>query len=126
MREGVAGRVKTQAIVSELQHLAATPGVRLCALVDTQTGMVWLAAGEQQGMDSLLEAARDYWRVHQRHGMAFDTLGAAIGITVLHEAGSVNLLPCGQELVLVTVADPGHINFRGWPGRLVLLRSLLR
>jgi hypothetical protein len=113
-------------VSAELAHLAATPGVRLCALVDSQTGMVWLSEGHKDGMEALLEAARDYWRVHMRHGTAFRALGPALGVTVRHEAAVLNLSPCGPELVLVTLADPGRINMRGWPGRLELLRSLLR
>jgi len=126
MREGAAVRVKTDLINAELRHLAATPGVRLCALVDSQTGMLWLSAGELAGMEHLVEAARDYWRVHQRHGGAFEALGPALGLSVLHETGLVNLLPCGPDLVLVTVAERGKLSLTGWPGRLVLLRSLLR
>ena len=126
MREGVASRVKTDLISAELRHLAATPGVSVCALVDSQTGMVWLSEGEQAGLESLVEAARDYWRVHQRHGNAFGPLGPVLGLSVLHESSLVNVAPCGVELLLVTVAERGRVRFGSWSGRLVLLRSLLR
>jgi hypothetical protein len=114
----------TQELVTqELQYLAGVRGVRLCALVDSETGMIWLSAGQQDGMEGLLESARDYWRVHRRHGLTFDHLGDALGLTVRHEHALLNVTPCGPDLVLVTLAEPGGVHLRGWSDRLVLLRS---
>jgi hypothetical protein len=126
MREGTGGAVNKDLITAELRYLASTPGVRLCALVDIQTGMVWLAEGRKEGMDGVLEAARDYWRVHQRLGASFEALGAAHAITVRHESAVLNLLPCEPGLVLVTLAEPGRIGLRGWADRLILLRSQVK
>lgn len=118
--------MSTDPVSHELAQLAAVPGVIGCALVDAATGMVLHSASRRDDAEPLAEAARDYWQVHKRNGGVFDGLGGAVAILVVHEHGVLNLLPCGDDLVLVTLAERSRVDFSTWPRRMQPLRALVR
>lgn len=113
-------------IEQEVRRLGAVPGVLSCALVDAATGMVLHAVTHDAASEPLVEAARDYWRLHERNGQLFSSLGAVCGIVVAHERGAINLLPCGRGMVLVTLAERARVDFSTWPVRISLLRGLVQ
>ena len=114
-----------QALADEVERVADAPGVITCSLVDVSTGMVYHASGGRPDLEPLAEAARDYWRLHQRQDNLFRDLGPMVGIVVLHEEGVINVMPCGADAVLVTLAERNKVNFSAWPTRLRRLQAIL-
>ena len=112
-------------LADEVERIGSTPGVITCTLVDASTGMIYHASGGRPDLEPLAEAARDYWRLHQRNGNLFRDLGPMVGIVVLHEEGVINVMPCGAGVVLVTLAHRNKVNFSSWPTRLQRLQAIL-
>jgi len=117
--------MKVDEVWQEIKRLGAVPGVISCSLVDIATGMVLHSVTHDGEVEPLAEAARDYWHLHDRNGRLFAGLGELLGIVVAHERGTINLLPCGRGMVLVTLAERSRVNFSTWPVRIALLRGLV-
>lgn len=109
----------------EIQRIASVPGVMTCALVDGPTGMLYHASGGRSDLEPLVEAARDYWQLHQRNDRPYQLLGGLLGVVVVHERGVINVMACTADSILVTLAERNRINFSSWPARLERLRTLL-
>lgn len=117
--------MKIDPVEQEVKRLASVSGVLSCSLVDVATGMVVHSVTHASEVEPLVEAARDYWQLHDRNGRLFSGLGPLAGIVVAHEQGTINLLPCGRGMVLITLAQRSRVNFSTWPVRVALLRGLV-
>lgn len=106
--------MNSQRISAELASMALTPGVRACALVDSATGMVYLSAGSHGQIDSIAEAASDYWRMHERSGIPFAALGPLQGISLIHRDGLLSVLPCNSSIVMATLSGRMELDIGGW------------
>jgi Roadblock/LC7 domain len=115
------------AILALMQELAAYPGVRGCALVDADSGMVWHHAGNLPDTEQLAEASIEFWRVHQRLSDQLCTLGELQSAMYSFADCVVALFPCITEphLVLICVADKGKLAWRDWSAAAHKLRKLL-
>jgi len=97
--------MKAQTLRHELDAMAALPGVEGCALVEIEAGMVWHTAGHRGDMQTLSEAASDYWRLYTRLDRHFTELGDMRASAFMHAKGSITLLPCGKGMLLVALTD---------------------
>lgn len=106
-----------------LQAVLALQGMRGCALVDRDTGMVVQSAGTPELLP-MAEAASDYWRLCGRQPV-FGSLGGLRGQAVIHEHARVTLVPCGEGLLLVTLSDEvAGVDWERWRRCALELRQL--
>ena len=113
-------------IGGHMRSLASYPGIRGCALVESDTGMVWYHAGELPGLESIAEAAIEFWRVHARHTARFAQFGPLQSAAFSFAEQVVALFPCtASGLVLVCVADKGSIGWTAWGDRVQELKRAL-
>lgn len=105
----------THTLADELGALVAAPGVKSCAVIDVDTGMVLQVAGAG-GAESQWEAAVEYWRLHRRIRQHFEALGELGAVVMHHRLGKLVLLPlnAGSELVLACIADERGVDWPGW------------
>jgi len=109
-----------------LTQMAALPGVGGCAIVEADTGMVWMSAGELPGVHHLGEAVSDYWRLFLRRRDDFADLGELRAQVLIHSHRRVTLVGCGDRLVLVTVsAEPDRVRWSDWKGAVGALQQLV-
>ncbi|MEO8058747.1 MAG: hypothetical protein ABI671_10500 [Burkholderiales bacterium] len=103
-------------VAAELDRMAAEPGISGCALVDTDTGMIWQLSSGARASEPVWEAAVDYWRLHKRQESHFADLGALHVAVMYHATGALVLLPCCAEPELLLVAHGKHagVNWRAW------------
>lgn len=93
-----------QALRASLEAMAALPGVDGCALVEIETGMVWQhCAGRIENVQTIAEAASDYWRLYGRLADQFEDLGDLRASVMMHARGRIILHPCGSGMLLVTL-----------------------
>ena len=95
-----------KALRGVLEIMTQTPGIRACALVRTVSGDVWLHAGNAPELDEMARAAAEHWQLHGRRSKAFQSMGPLTAGIMIHMDGRLTLLPCGNELILLTVTDP--------------------
>lgn len=119
-----------QALISQgLDEMTTLPGVEGCALVEIQTGMVWYSAGKVTEMQSISEAASDYWRLYTRLDNHFVKLGDMRAAAFMHTQGSLTLLPCGKGVLLVALTrEKSTVNWTQWQSKakeLAVLVNLL-
>lgn len=88
--------------------LAQRPGIRGCAVVEADSGMVWTAHGELAGNTSLWEAASDHWRLQGRHASHYACLGGVIAAALYHADGLVALFRCATDPELLFIAVGQH------------------
>jgi hypothetical protein len=101
------------AVQHVLARMARMTGMRSCAVVDLDTGMVWHAAGEA-GDVALSEAASDYWRLCRRQ-TAFAALGATRAQVAIHDRSRLTIIPCGLGLLLVSISEePDAVQWPAW------------
>lgn len=117
----------TPQVVASLQALADFPGIDGCALVETATGMAWHVAGNYPDLERIGEAAIEFWRIQHRLSAHLTTLGALKSAAYSFSNRVVALFPCSEEpgLVLVCVADKGHVAWQPWGDKVQVLRQLL-
>ncbi|MCY7314257.1 MAG: hypothetical protein LH480_01120 [Rubrivivax sp.] len=103
------------ALAQELNTLCAAPGVKGCAVIDTDNGMVLHAAGAR-GAEAQWEAAVEYWRLHGRIRNHFEELGELGAVVMHHRLGKLVLLPLGtgSALVLACIADERGVDWQHW------------
>lgn len=108
--------MKKHIVEEGLNELAAAPGVRGCALVDSESGLVLHAVGSWPGEQPLWEAAIDYWRLHQRMSVHFAGLGDLGAAVMYHFGGVLAILPCSAtgELLVVCVAENKSVDWSSW------------
>ncbi|MEO6280577.1 hypothetical protein [Roseateles sp.] len=100
--------INKEALAEAVGALAQRPGIRGCALVEVDSGMVWTAQGELADNASLWEAASDHWRLHSRHAAHFDCLGGFIAVALYHADGLVALFRCAADPELLFIAVGQH------------------
>ena len=107
--------MNTGLISGELDRLAALDGIRSCALVEAPSGLVWHATA-RPGDELLWEAAIDYWRLHQRQRVHFQTLGDLHAAVMYHRHEVLAVLPCTREpeLLVVCVATHAAVDWLAW------------
>lgn len=107
--------MKSARLQEALAQMAALPGVLGCAIVEANTGMVWLSAGELPRVQHLSEAVSDYWRLFLRRSDDFAALGDLRAQVLIHSHRRVTLVGCGAGLVLVTVSgEPDQVRWADW------------
>lgn len=105
--------MNTRAPQGVLARMAGLRGMRSCAVVDAETGMVWHEAGEPEGL-AIAEAASDYWRLCERQRV-FASLGLARAQVAIHERLRLTIVACGRGLLLVAVSDePDRVEWPRW------------
>lgn len=116
-----------QTITNILQKLASFNGIQGCALVEADTGMVWHFAGQLTEMESVGEAAVEFWRTQNRVATRLDMMGALKFASYNYAHRVISLIPCDEErgLILVCVAvSPGMV-WSDWIRELPSLRSAI-
>lgn len=93
---------------TELDRLAAHPGIVGCALVDAHTGLVWDSRGGAQQAARVWEAAVDYWRLHDRQKLHFAGLGKLGAAAMYHTGGVLGVFPCCSDPDVLLVAHGQH------------------
>lgn len=117
---------KQQALRDALEAMAAQPGLEGCALVEIEAGMVWHHAGQIDGVQTLAEAASDYWRLYQRLSHQFQDLGDLRASVMMHARGRITLLPCGAGMLLVTLTrQKAEIDWQRWQAQTRQLARLV-
>ncbi len=116
-----------QRIKAELDALSQFPEVRGCALVEIDTGMVWLHSGSADGFDQVGEVAVEFWRTHQRHASAFASLGGLRISVFFFGNATLALLPCpgATPLILVCLAARSGMNWNSWMNQVKPLHAIL-
>lgn len=101
-------RLNHQHLQQSLDELAHFPGLRGCALVEADTGLVWSARGALADRQSLWEAAIDYWRLHTRNQRHFEALGELGAAVLYHQDAVLATFKVASEPALLFVAVGGH------------------
>ena len=120
-----AARVPTvHALGDIVRALAQYPKVSGCALVETETGMVWHHGGVLPQIERIGEAAIEFWRVHMRVSADFKGLGELQHLSYAFPGHLVALFPCDarRNLILVCVGDRPGMQWTHWANGLVPLR----
>ena len=114
-------------IAAIVEELAAFKDIDGCALVETDTGMVWHFAGQLPDIERVAEAAVEFWRIQQRLSSQLAGLGELRSVACSFSNRVVALFPCCEEpsLVLVCVAAKGHIAWNEWGLKVAALRKEL-
>src|SRR6476469_3669200 len=110
-----------------VQQLAEFDGVDGCALVEADTGMAWHCAGCLPDIESVSEAAIEFWRIQGRLSTRLSTLGSLKSAAYSFSERVVALFPCSTEpaLVLVCVAAKKDMDWNAWSQKVVQLRKTL-
>ena len=101
-------RASKDELSQAVDTLAQRPGIRGCALVEADSGMVWTAPGELAAQASLWEAASDHWRLHRRHAAHFGCLGDFIAVALYHADGLIAVFRCAADPELLFIAVGQH------------------
>ena len=118
--------MSAQQLQSSLDDMAALPGVVGCALVEIETGMVWHSAGAITDLTALAEAASDYWRLYQRLHTNFEQVGKLRACVMMHDAGRITQLPCGNGMLLVTISlQQANVDWPQWQAKTKSLAALV-
>ncbi len=120
--------MKEQILREELGSLAALNGVKSCALVDSQSGLVWHAVGTEPADQPLWEAAIDYWRLHGRSNAHFAALGELGAAVLYHRNAVLAIIPCAarSELLVVCIASHQGMDWRDWQRRVRAMGARLK
>ncbi len=106
--------------------LASYPGIKGCALVDSDTGMVWYHAGNLPDLEKTGEAAIEFWRVQARLSPHFSALGALQSAAYSFLNSTIALFPClPNPLVLVCIASKQAIDWAQWGESALTLKQVL-
>ena len=110
------------------EMVAASPGVRACALVEAESGLIWHCVGARPEFDPLWEASADYWRMHSRLRSHFEVLGDLGGAVMYHRLGILAIMPCITEpaLLVVCVGENGKVDWGRWQQKIRALSVLIQ
>lgn len=108
-------KVSSQTLAELVSQLAALRGLRGCALVEAEAGLVWTAQGELANRDALWEAASDFWRLQMRNARHFADLGDFGAAVMHHSDGMLALFRCCRDpdLLFVAVGRQGSVDWIG-------------
>lgn len=107
------------ALRQALDQLATDfPDLKGCVLVEITTGMVWHAAGGNDNIAVLSEAASDYWRLCARLEQPFAELGDLQACVFLHKRGRITMLQCGNGMFLLSLSiHLAPVDWAAWQKR---------
>ncbi|RYY04697.1 MAG: hypothetical protein EOO53_02520 [Gammaproteobacteria bacterium] len=114
-----------QLVKEELDLVAKTSGVIACALVEADTGMIYLSTSKSIKFEVIAEGARDYWSLHNKNGNIFDEMGTLNSILIQHSKGLLTIQPCGEKTILITLAKLKKMDWKAWPKVIQPLRELI-
>ena len=114
-------------IAAIVEDLAAFQNIGGCALVETDTGMVWHFAGHLPHIERVAEAAIEFWRIQHRLSSHLETLGSLRSVACSFSDQVIALFPCCEKpnLVLVCIAAKGDIAWSEWSDKASELRKAL-
>jgi hypothetical protein len=114
-------------IHAELTEMAAMPGVKGCALVEIESGMVWHTAGELQNFEEFGEAAVEFWRIYLRQERLLRTFGALRIATFVFEKTFLALTAFSHHTppLLLVAATQQNVDWKVWGVHLEKLKVLL-
>ena len=114
-------------IAAIVERLAAFKDIDGCALVDSHTGMVWHFAGQLPQIESIAEAAVEFWRIQGRLSSRLATLGPLQSLACSFSNRVVALFPCCEEpsLILVCIAAKGPVAWGTFGAGAAQLRQTL-
>jgi hypothetical protein len=84
-----------------VKALVTTPGLRGCAAVEPDSGLVVARQGDSD--ESLWEAAVEYWRMQSRLHRHFASLGELRAAVMHHQRGALAVFPCKAASPLLIV-----------------------
>ncbi|XAH23681.1 hypothetical protein AAFF27_00385 [Xylophilus sp. GW821-FHT01B05] len=113
--------MKQAALRSALERLVTLAGIRGCALVESESGLVLLHHGE--GEEALWEAAVDYWRMHHRLQAHFAALGPLSAAVMYHVRGALAVMPCQASPPLLVICV-GELRQTDWVSAQKQVRAL--
>ena len=110
--------MKSEPVARRLNDLMDQPGITGCALVDTDTGLIWLSSGQVPD-DRIWEAAVSYWRLHRRQHAEFAGLGPLGAAVLYHERGVLAVLPCcsDPDILMVSLGAQRGVDWLAWQKR---------
>lgn len=110
-----------------VQKLAAFPGIDGCALVESDTGMVWHYAGTWPDIEKIGEAAVEFWRLKRRLSAQLQNLGSLNSAAYAFSQQVVGLFPCSDSLglILVFVGKKRKVDWSAWDTELKGLQTAL-
>jgi hypothetical protein len=114
-----------QFVKQELVQVAKTSGVIACALVEADTGMIYLSTSRSIKFEVIAEGARDYWSLHHKNGNIFAEMGMLNNILIQHTKGLLTIQPCGEKTILITLAKLKKMDWKAWPKIIQPLRKLI-
>lgn len=118
--------MKQKRLRDTVDAMATMAGVEGCALVEIEAGMVWHHAGRIDGVQTMAEAASDYWRLYKRLAGQFNDLGQLQASLLVHSNGRLTLLPCGQGMLLVALTrQNAGTDWAAWQARTRELAQLV-
>lgn len=103
-------------MAQRIRDMASFAGLDGCALVESETGMVWHYGGSIPGMERLGEAAIEFWRVQMRLSTELSVVGAPRFAAYSFVNRTVMLYPCSNEedLILICVAARRGLDWAAW------------
>lgn len=113
---------------SIVHDLAQFPGVVGCALVETDSGMVWYHAGTVPDVDRIAEASIEFWRTPIRLSSSFSSMGSLQSTAYSFSKRVVSLFPCSDQppLVLICIAQKGKVMWSEWGLEVQALKKALK
>jgi predicted regulator of Ras-like GTPase activity (Roadblock/LC7/MglB family) len=113
-----------QSITSVLESLANFVGICGCALVESETGMVWHHIGKLTDMERVGEAAIEFWRTQRRVAIQLEAMGELKFVNFKYANKTIVLVPCDEDrgLILVCLAESQGVNWSDWIKHLPALR----
>ncbi len=115
-------------IIAILEKLSSFPNVLGCALVEADTGMVWHHAGQLADMESIGEAAIEFWRTQNKVASQLGILGELKFASYNYAQSILGLIPCdpNRKLVLVCLAQRPGMVWPEWMREIPALREAVR
>lgn len=99
--------MKSRYLRHKLSALAQVRGVTSCVLVDADSGLIWERSETMDLPEHGAELMIDFWRLYQRAGGAFRTLGPLRAIGLQHEKRNVHVMECVAGVLLVVTSIVG-------------------
>lgn len=115
-------------IADSLEALCHFEGITGCALVEVETGMVWLHASKSFDMEKVGEAAVEFWRTQRRVAVQLEAMGELKFVHFKYAQKTIALASCDEEhgLILVCVAENQSVLWREWIQHLPPLRQAVQ
>lgn len=98
---------------NSLDEIAQQGGMLGCAIVETESGMVVEAAGDEEWA-ARAEAAVDFWRLYERRA-DLRPLGPPRAAVLIHPECRITLTSCGARMVLICFSsEPDTMDWPAW------------